>query len=148
MSEPNRMPETPPNHCSLCGCLLPPQSRDSGSCSWCGYGLWFRTRTSGSFIIVDLTADMNPEQAAVDNLAELLTQTIRLPRLLLNMKEIDFVTSTFLNRLLVLRRKIQDARGRLLLCNLNPVIQEIFEVNKLGSLFDVVHSESDALGEP
>jgi anti-anti-sigma factor len=96
---------------------------------------------------VDLTADMNPEQAAVDNLAELLTQTIRLPRLLLNMKEIDFVTSTFLNRLLVLRRKIQDARGRLLLCNLNPVIQEIFEVNTLGSLFDVFHSESDALGE-
>lgn len=90
---------------------------------------------------------MNPEQAAVDNLAELLTQTIRLPRLLLNMKEIDFVTSTFLNRLLVLRRKIQDARGRLLLCNLNPVIQEIFEVNTLGSLFDVFHSESDALGE-
>ena len=143
MSEPREMQETCPNHCSLCGCELPSQSRDSGSCSWCGYGLWFRTRTVDSLIIVDLTADLNPEEAAVDDLADLLTQKIRSPRLLLNMKEIDFVTSTFLNRLLVLRRKIQDTRGRLLLCNLNPVIQEIFEVSGLGGLFDIFESESD-----
>jgi anti-anti-sigma factor len=136
-----------PNQCSLCGCTLPEQSRGDGGCSWCGYGQWFRTRETGGCIIVDLLAGMNPEEAAVDNLAELLTQRIRAPRLLLNLREIDFVTSTFLNRLLVLRRKIQDARGRLLLCDLNPVIQEIFEVNQLASLFDVFPSEREALGE-
>jgi anti-anti-sigma factor len=135
------------SQCSLCGCELPEQARDSGACSWCGYGQWFRTRTSDGWIIVDLLACMNPEEAAVDNLAELLTQTIRAPRLLLNLREISFVTSTFLNRLLVLRRKIQDARGRLLLCDLSPIVQEIFDVNQLGALFDVFPSERDALGE-
>ena len=88
-----------------------------------------------------------PRTLILNNLAELLTQTIRGPRLLLNLKEISFVTSTFLNRLLVLRRKIQDDRGRLLLCDLSPIVQEIFDVNQLGALFDVFPSERDALGE-
>ena len=90
----------------------------------------------GDFVIVDLLAEMNPELAAVDTLAVLLKKKNRSPRLLLNLREIEFVTSTFLNRLLILRRKIEDTRGRLLLCSLNPVLEDVFEINKLGSLFD------------
>jgi anti-anti-sigma factor len=122
-------------------------SADTQRCEQCGHGVWFRTRTAGDVAIFDLLPEMNPEQAAVDRLSDLVERSSRPPRLLLNLHRIDFVTSTFLNRLLVLRRKIQDVHGRLLLCSLSPVIVEIFEVNKLEQLFDVFVNERDALGE-
>ncbi len=135
------------NRCSVCDRPLPAQSAGDGSCSVCGYRLWFHKRDSNGLIVVDLMPGMNPEEAAVDRLGELFISARRAPRVLLNFSHIDFVTSTFINRLLVLRRTLQDARGRLLLCGLNPVIQEIFEINKLGNLFDVFSNEQDAIGE-
>jgi anti-sigma B factor antagonist len=147
------MPEsakTPPeckNRCSVCGCDLPTQPAGDGSCSACGHRIWFRKRDANGLITVDLMPSMNPDQAPIDRLGELFVSGSRAPRVLLNFRHIDFVTSTFINRLLVLRRTIQDARGRLLLCGLNPVIQEIFEINRLGNLFDVFSNEQDAIGE-
>ena len=135
------------NPCPVCGSPLSACAAGDGSCSACGHRDWFRRRRVDGLIIVDLLSKMNPEEADIDRLGRLLIRENRAPRVLLNFRQIDFVTSTFINRLLVLRRSIQDARGRLLLCGLNPVIQEIFEINKLGNLFDVFRNEQDALGE-
>jgi anti-anti-sigma factor len=109
--------------------------------------LWFCKRNLKGFIVVDLMPGMDPEEATVDRLGDLLISAGRAPRVLLNFSYVDFITSTFINRLLILRRKMQDARGRLLLCGLNPVIEEIFDINKLGNLFDVFSNEQDATGE-
>jgi anti-anti-sigma factor len=137
----------PAGCCVLCGQRLPALAPAEAGCPHCGYGVWFRARSRGGFVIVDLLAAMNPEQAAVDQLYDLLKSSRRSPRLLLNLQQIEFVTSTFLNRLLVLRRKILDDRGRLLLCSPTPVIREIFEINRLDQLFDVFPSEREALGD-
>jgi anti-anti-sigma factor len=139
--------DQPRSRCPVCGDTLPARSVADGSCSVCGHQIWFRRREASGLTVIELLPTMNPEEAAIDRLGPFLARRLRAPRVLLNFRHIDFVTSTFINRLLVLRRSIQDARGRLLLCGLNPVLREIFEINKLGNLFDVFHNERDAIGE-
>ena len=56
-----------------------------------------------------------------------------------------FLSSAALGKLITLNRKLQSAGGKLVLCNIDPQIYEVFEITKLNKLFNIQKEEQAAL---
>ena len=50
-----------------------------------------------------------------------------------------------LAKLITLNKKLQQVEGRLILCNIDPQIKEVFEITKLNRLFTIHDEEQAAL---
>jgi anti-sigma B factor antagonist len=66
-------------------------------------------------------------------------------KLLLNFGNVEFLSSAALGKLITLNKKIQAAKGRLILCNIDPQIHEVFEITKLDKFFNIQKEEQTAL---
>jgi len=110
--------------------------------------VWFRTQEVGDNVILNLLADMNLERSEIHRVGESLIRSPTVRRIVVNLHHVEFLSSTFLNRLILLRKSVLAAEGKLILCGLNPVIQEIFETSKLDSLFDLSGNTEEAMGSP
>ena len=66
-------------------------------------------------------------------------------KLLLNFGNVEFLSSAALGKLITLNKKLQAARGRLILCNIDPQIHEVFEITKLDKFFNIQKEEQTAL---
>jgi anti-anti-sigma factor len=62
----------------------------------------------------------------------------------LDLREVDFLTSTGLGKLIGLDRRVRAAGGRLTLRNLRPEVYEIFAVCRLTGVLDVRPADPDA----
>jgi anti-anti-sigma factor len=95
-------------------------------------------------VILNLLADLDLENADLDRLAELLIRSDPAPHIVLNLSNVEFVSSTFLGRLLAMQKRINAAKGTLVLCGMNTVVREIFEVTKLETFFNFSDDEAGA----
>ncbi|MBC8877222.1 MAG: STAS domain-containing protein [Planctomycetes bacterium] len=68
-----------------------------------------------------------------------------LPRIVLNLSELKFASSSFIARLVSLHKMIRVAGGKLVLCELRPVMKEILNGARLNKLFDITEDEESAL---
>ena len=66
-------------------------------------------------------------------------------KLLLNFANVEYLSSAALAKLITLSKKLQQAGGRLILCNIDPQIYEVFEITKLNKLFNIQSEEQAAL---
>ena len=66
-------------------------------------------------------------------------------KVLLNFKNVEFLSSAALGKLITLNRKLQSAGGKLVLCEIDPQIYEVFEITKLNKLFTIHKGEQDGL---
>src|SRR4051812_3363337 len=66
-------------------------------------------------------------------------------KLLLNFNNVEYLSSAALGKLITLNKKLQAAGGRLILCNIDPQIYEVFEITKLDRLFNIQREEQQAL---
>src|ERR1043165_8875885 len=57
-------------------------------------------------------------------------------KILLNFSNVEYLSSAALGKLITLNKKAQAAGGRLILCNIDPQIYEVFEITKLNKLFN------------
>ena len=64
-------------------------------------------------------------------------------KILLNFSNVEYLSSAALAKLITLNKKLQQAGGRLVLCNIDPQIYEVFEITKLNKLFNI-HTEEQA----
>jgi anti-anti-sigma factor len=62
-----------------------------------------------------------------------------------NLSEVELADSTFLAGLVLLKKKIDAAGGRLILYGPRPLLREMFAFTKLADFFVIVATESDAL---
>src|SRR4030095_12429956 len=60
-----------------------------------------------------------------------LVETEQVKKLLLNFRNADFLSSAALGKLISLDKKVQAAGGKLVLCNIDPQIYEVFEITQL-----------------
>jgi anti-anti-sigma factor len=58
-------------------------------------------------------------------------------QLLLNLGNVEHLSSVGLSQLITCHKKMRAAGGRLVLCNLNPPLTEIFRTTRLDELFDI-----------
>ena len=66
-------------------------------------------------------------------------------KLLLNFGNVEYLSSAALGKLITLNKKVQAAGGKLVLCNIDPNIYEVFEITKLNKLFNIQKEEQAAL---
>ena len=74
-----------------------------------------------------------------------LLPTIGRNCLVINFGAVEYLTSMTLGKLIMLNRKVQAANGRLALCHLSPMADEILEVTRLKPLFHIYATEQQAL---
>ena len=99
--------------------------------------------TVATFADADLVSERDIESigeqldAIVDNLGP--------TRVVLNFREVRYMSSTMLAILLKFLRRIQRAEGKLRLCSIAPSIKEVFRITRFDRLFEIDDQESTAL---
>jgi anti-sigma B factor antagonist len=66
-------------------------------------------------------------------------------KILLNFGNVEYLSSAALGKLITLNKKLQTAGGKLILCNIDPQIHEVFEITKLDKFFKIMKEEQQAL---
>ncbi len=66
-------------------------------------------------------------------------------QILLNFGNVEYLSSAALGKFITLNKKVQAAGGKLVLCNIDPNIYEVFEITKLNKLFNIQKEEQAAL---
>ncbi len=67
--------------------------------------------------------------------------------LLLDFKNVEFLSSAALNKLIMLDKKVKLHQGRLKLCNLEPGLREVFVITRLNQLFQIKSTVQEALSD-
>src|SRR5215472_13524220 len=66
-------------------------------------------------------------------------------RLVLDFTDVNLVSSTLLSKLILLQRRVSTSGGKLRLCELSPVIQQVFRTSNLDRLFSIDRDQRAAL---
>ena len=63
----------------------------------------------------------------------------------LNLGELDYISSAGLRSILAMGKKLRAANGRLMVVSLTGLVKEVFEISGFNSIFPVFASVEDAL---
>lgn len=86
------------------------------------------------------------DQLVVKQLSEELQNLVLVEqqyRLLLDLSNVTFLSSAALNNLVVLNRRIQANKGKIVFCKVQSQILEVLTITGLNRLFQVVESEKE-----
>jgi anti-sigma B factor antagonist len=83
-------------------------------------------------------------QAISDELNALVDDRGR-RKLVVSLKNVDYLASAALGTLISFHKRVQAAGGRLVLCDLAPHIHEVFVITRLDLYFTIVPEEQKAL---
>jgi anti-anti-sigma factor len=139
----SRTPEGQPNHCFICkqDVVVEPSTtpgRDA-PCPNCGNLLWFPEPGFGVFLAksVDVSELSNHLEDWVDRMPD--------TRLVIDFRDVKFINSSMLGKLISLHRKLMARKRGMVLRNVRPELTEVFQITKLDRLFPF---EGEAGGEP
>ena len=74
-----------------------------------------------------------------------LVEEVGRRKILLNFGNVEYLSSAALGKLITLNKKLQAAQGKLILCNIDAQIYEVFEITKLDKFFKIVKDEQAGL---
>jgi anti-sigma B factor antagonist len=63
----------------------------------------------------------------------------------LDFRKVQFLSSAVLGRLILLQKKVGSAKGRMILCAIDPQILEVFKITKLDKAFTIKEDAEAAL---
>jgi anti-sigma B factor antagonist len=66
-------------------------------------------------------------------------------KLLLNFRNVEHMSSAVLGMLVTFNKKVQAVGGKLILCNIDAQLREVFEITKLDRLFVIRRDEEEGL---
>lgn len=103
------------------------------------------TREENGIAIVEIDGklDTATSPAAQENLTAMISEGKK--KILINLAKLDYIASSGLRVLLTLAKDLEQGGGALRICNLNKVVQEIFDISGFSSILKVFPSESEAL---
>lgn len=95
--------------------------------------------------VISLTGRIDASTAP--QLEEVLTDLMNRgkTRLLINFREVDYISSGGLRVLLITAKELKARDGNLRLCHLNPTVYEVFELTGFTTIFDIYETEEMAL---
>ena len=102
-------------------------------------------RNQNNIRIAEISGRIDPSTTAYfeEELNKILTDNR--PKVLLNMKQVDYISSSGLRVFITALKKVRGANGELKICSMSPNIQKIFEISGFVQLFDISSSEEEAL---
>jgi anti-anti-sigma factor len=65
--------------------------------------------------------------------------------LLINLSNLDYISSAGLRVLLVVAKRIQQSKGKVVLCALSANVIEVFEISGFSSIFKIFPTSEEAL---
>ncbi|HWK61743.1 MAG TPA: STAS domain-containing protein [Eoetvoesiella sp.] len=68
-------------------------------------------------------------------------------RLILDLSWVDFVSSAGLRVILAAAKQLRSASGRLVVCSVQPPVQEVLDISGFTALLTIRAGREDALGE-
>jgi len=83
-------------------------------------------------------------QAIGDEISGLIDEATD-PKLLINFKNVEHLSSAALGTLITVNNKVRQKGGQLRLCNIDPQIYEVFVITKLNKLFQIHDDVESAL---
>src|SRR5580700_10080442 len=66
-----------------------------------------------------------------DQIAEALPNDGSPIRLVVDFSDVSLISSTFLSKLILLQRRVDGSRGKMRLCEMTPMIQQVFRTSNL-----------------
>jgi anti-anti-sigma factor len=106
----------------------------------------YKIRNVGKAVIIDLTGDMKGDEhyavfkSAVDESLKKGMQHI-----ILNFKNVNYINSSGLGRILLTAKKLSASGGNLKVINLSENLKELFDFTKVSEKISVYDSEEEAL---
>jgi anti-sigma B factor antagonist len=82
---------------------------------------------------------------AADQIAAALPNDGSPIRLVIDFSDVSLISSTLLSKLILLQRRVDASKGKLKLCELSPVIQQVFRTSNLDRLFKIDRDKRTAL---
>ena len=67
--------------------------------------------------------------------------------MVLHLGGVDYISSTGLRVILATGKKLMGLGGKLVVCELNPTVAEVFRISGFSQMLPVVETQSQALGE-
>jgi anti-sigma B factor antagonist len=89
--------------------------------------------------------DERTVREVADQIAEALPNDGSPIRLVVDFSEVSLISSTFLSKLILLQRRIDATRGKLRLCEMTPIIQQVFRTSNLDRLFKIDRDQRTAI---
>lgn len=103
------------------------------------------TVTNGVLVVyLEGRLDVSIANQVEENLSELIDNG-GYTKVLLNMKDVDYMSSSGFRACISTLRKLNSKGGALKICNIKPAVKRIFDVIELTSLFDIYETENEAL---
>ena len=145
---PSAVAEAIPTECPACGSTVAfhvMSARTSPRCLCCGCLLWCRKWVVDDIVVLDALRGGDLDSEDISSFFRSTPWPGGVPRVVINLRQVDFVSSAFLAALLTFQRRLVAAKGTLILCGANHVIRGIFVRTRLNSLFEIVDDEDEAL---
>lgn len=100
---------------------------------------------SGDVVVIEISGrlDTTNYQELETKLAGILDR--KETNILLDIRKLEYVSSSGLRILLMYLKKIKALQGRLMLCSMSPEIREIFEISGFINIFEVYEDRAKAL---
>jgi anti-anti-sigma factor len=134
----SRTPEGRPNHCSVCGSDLkidPSDPVGDAPCPVCGHLLWFTQEDRDGDRTIKFADNMlRPE--SLDGLIDSVSLWDG-SRLVLDFKEVLYLSSSALGKLISLKKQVGAMRRQLVFRHVHPDLLEVFRVTRLDQVFEV-----------
>ena len=141
--------ESTPDHCPLCDrvVIVGPASipAKDAPCPHCGELLWFVRKTVGDAVILTFLPGLMTGSESLERADEVLAAVGDFPRVVLDLSHLPFIASMFLGMLVVLHKRMADARRTLVLCGIQPEPAVVFKLTKLDTVFAIHDNARRAL---
>jgi anti-sigma B factor antagonist len=89
------------------------------------------------------------DQAQSEELIDLLDKSIDTgyKKIILDLEGLNYMNSTGLNTVISVMNKAKKAQGTAIICNMNPMVKQLFSVTKLDSVFTIVDDHQEAVNK-
>ena len=108
----------------------------------------FELQQQGDVTIVRFIASRILDNDTIQRMGDSLFQIVDqdgVHKLVINLREVSFLSSAALNRLILLKKKILQQDGGLKLVEMKPEIRRVFEISRLDTFFDILDDQATAL---
>jgi anti-sigma B factor antagonist len=102
-------------------------------------------RETGGVSVMDFTGnlDTNTSPAAESVVNQLLEGGSE--KLIFNFMDLNYISSSGLRILLSTAKKMKTSGGKMMVCNLNDTVQEVFDISGFAAILDLASNEEEAL---
>lgn len=111
-------------------------------------GRWLRIEPRDEVAIVHFLQPRILDEEVIDHIGQELVRLVveqGCRRMVLDFREVAAMATHMLGELLVLHKKLQAAGGRVVMCEFQPSLREVFEVLKLSLVFHLFETREEAL---